>query len=281
MKNKLKIVDSAFSHQTHSCFGRKSDNIIWDRNFSDQYKGNIFFTDYDMGRAYRFKHSNNIAWLVEPSSINGNMYETFRNQTNLPFSLILSSDLNFVKEIDKKIPAEWVPVGGCWLKDNDCKIYEKTKNISIIASKKMITDGHKLRHIIINSYKEIKENAYGNGYLEIPYKLEGLKDYRFQIVVENARINGYFTEKIIDCFAAGVIPIYWGSPNISDYFNDDSIFSFSNIHELDDILKKIQADPISLYSTKLVSIEENFNISKEYYLVEDWIFKNKKWIFDE
>jgi hypothetical protein len=47
-------------------------------------------------------------------------------------------------------------------------------------------------------------------------KLEFLKRYKFSIVFENAVFPGYLTEKIFDCFFAGVIPVYLGDPNVSE-----------------------------------------------------------------
>jgi len=49
-------------------------------------------------------------------------------------------------------------------------------------------------------------------------KLDILKHYRFCIAYENTKgTPGYITEKIFDCFAAGVVPIYWGASNIEQY----------------------------------------------------------------
>lgn len=42
-------------------------------------------------------------------------------------------------------------------------------------------------------------------------KVEYLNDYMFNICPENVDSSGYVTEKIFECFAAGVVPIYWGS----------------------------------------------------------------------
>lgn len=44
-----------------------------------------------------------------------------------------------------------------------------------------------------------------------------LENYKFAICYENARgIPGYITEKIFDCFFAGVIPVYLGAPDIAE-----------------------------------------------------------------
>jgi hypothetical protein len=37
--------------------------------------------------------------------------------------------------------------------------------------------------------------------------------------MENTKIGHYITEKIINGFRAGTIPIYWGSQHVTKYFN--------------------------------------------------------------
>ena len=53
-------------------------------------------------------------------------------------------------------------------------------------------------------------------------KLPGLKDYRYALAFENCRQKNYFSEKALDCWLAWAMPIYWGCPNLSDYFPPDS-----------------------------------------------------------
>lgn len=49
-------------------------------------------------------------------------------------------------------------------------------------------------------------------------KISILQKYRFCICFENTiGLQGYITEKIFSCFAAGCIPIYWGADNIENY----------------------------------------------------------------
>ena len=62
---------------------------------------------------------------------------------------------------------------------------------------------------------------------EIPNKEIGLKDYRFSFCVENDTYDTYFTEKILDCFATGTIPVYLGAPDIGNHFNMDGIIILS------------------------------------------------------
>ena len=53
----------------------------------------------------------------------------------------------------------------------------------------------------------------------VPYsrKADTLSQYKFALTLENFRYAGYVTEKIIDALVAGVIPVYLGAPDISDF----------------------------------------------------------------
>lgn len=48
-------------------------------------------------------------------------------------------------------------------------------------------------------------------------KISCIRNYKYAICYENQIFPGYITEKIIDCFVAGVIPIYLGAPDIECY----------------------------------------------------------------
>jgi len=57
-----------------------------------------------------------------------------------------------------------------------------------------------------------------------------LSQFRFMITFENQSLPHYHTEKITNAFEAGVIPIYWGDPYITDIFDARS---FIHIPTLD------------------------------------------------
>ena len=66
--------------------------------------------------------------------------------------------------------------------------------------------------------------ASGGGYRNnvggpVADKQSFLRDYKFNIAYENSASPGYCTEKIVDAFAAGAVPIYWGDPEICGEFN--------------------------------------------------------------
>jgi len=43
--------------------------------------------------------------------------------------------------------------------------------------------------------------------------------HKFALAIENCSYPGYITEKFIDAALADTIPIYWGDPDVADYFN--------------------------------------------------------------
>jgi len=164
---------------------------------------------------------------------------------------------------------EFVPLGGCWIKDEDIRVHPKTKGVSIIASQKSSTYGQQLRHKVINELGEGLA-VYGRGYNPMEYKLKALKDYKYSIVIENCKEDYYFSEKLIDCIATGTIPIYWGCPSIGDFFNKDGILSFDTLEDLTKILMEIKEGESNIFEEALL---ENLETCKKYLIADDIIFK--------
>jgi hypothetical protein len=83
----------------------------------------------------------------------------------------------------------------------------------------------------------------------------------FSIIIENTSERNYFTEKIMDAFRTYTVPIYYGCPNISDFFRSDGIIAVSNPEELHLALNALTPE---LYWNRLHAINENFHISTAY-----------------
>ncbi|PIS03179.1 MAG: hypothetical protein COT85_03925 [Chlamydiae bacterium CG10_big_fil_rev_8_21_14_0_10_42_34] len=82
-------------------------------------------------------------------------------------------------------------------------------------------------------------------------KIDVLKNYKFSICYENTRdVKGYITEKIFDCFAAGVVPVYWGASNVTDYIPADCFIDrrkFKDMKQLYKFLKKMKKEEYNRY----------------------------------
>jgi len=59
-----------------------------------------------------------------------------------------------------------------------------------------------------------------------------IAQFRFAFAIENISYPGYHTEKIIDCFAAGVIPLYLGDPKISQAIPSEAFIHLADFSSL-------------------------------------------------
>lgn len=69
--------------------------------------------------------------------------------------------------------------------------------------------------------------------------------YQFVICCENSCLSGYITEKIINAYLAGAIPIYKGAPDIENYFNSKSFLNANKLTlvQLKEKIKELLLDP--------------------------------------
>jgi len=103
---------------------------------------------------------------------------------------------------------------------------KKTNKISLVASDLTYIQGHKKRFAFVNKlighFKD-RIDFFGRGINEIEDKFNALAPYQFSICIENNVVPNYFTEKISECFLTYTIPIYYGCPNIDDYYPNSSM----------------------------------------------------------
>ena len=137
----------------------------------------------------------------------------------------------------------------------------------------------------LNKYKNIDmggrfHNNVG-GYVKD--KIEFLKQYKFSLAMENSEADGYTSEKIIDAYLAGTIPIYYGDYMVDDYINPKTYILIRNHRDMANkinYIKKIDNDD-NLYRSILkekVFIDDFFvdNIENERKKFLLHIFEQKK-----
>jgi hypothetical protein len=142
-----------------------------------------------------------------------------------------------------------------------------------------MTDHHIFRHEIASHAKNLLNNdldLYGTGYHPVDYKLEALKDYQFSIVMENCCVDNYWSEKIIDCFKTGTIPIYYGPDSIGRTFNTDGIIPFKTKEQLELILNELcimRNGYVEERPHLQAAIADNFKKADKYLVQEDLIWE--------
>lgn len=202
------------------------------------------------------------AWLLEPYCISPQTYEYIEKHFS-KFDNVFGHDLKRLGHL----PNFWYsPSCMTFILPKDRKCYKvKTRQVSACFSSKCSSDGHKLRHRIFDKFKGMI-TFFGtiNGNYVVN-KVDSLRFFKYQVVVENEQTDGYYTEKLIDCFLTGTIPIYWGSAHLP--FNEKGVIRFDDLQHLGTILEHLPpVDPAVILS--------NFELAKRYTNPERFIAKS-------
>lgn len=64
-------------------------------------------------------------------------------------------------------------------------------------------------------------------------------EYNFVIAMENTNVPGYITEKIMNAYSGGAIPIYWGTSEVNEFFNKDSFVNVSDFDSIDECVEYV------------------------------------------
>lgn len=157
---------------------------------------------------------------------------------------------------------------------------EKSYAISNLAGTKNFgATGHILRQVIhhhqhlfssfpITFFRSIAQmpiiKDYGNNPLiekKLSDKLQLFKNFQFSIVIENSKQDNYFSEKLIDCLITKTIPIYYGCPNIKEYF-DTTGWILIEKDSYEDIIHELLSKLLNLhpdyYQNNFDTVEENY-----------------------
>lgn len=265
--DELTIIGAPFSiNHGSSCSTRKPKNFRWVAHPDSKI---FVLADRAIPMAINSNIQDKIlyGWIVESFQIVPDVLQFIKNNKEQLFTKLkgiftcsdelCSQDSRFIK----------IPPGSNlpWTEDVDCKIYEKTKNVSMLSSPKNYAKGHKIRWNVASALKD-KIDIFGGvvnskvigvdtGFHHKP-KLDALKDYRFSITIENDDHSGYYTEKITDCFATGTIPIYWGDPSIGKIFDSKGIIMIDNQSDIDWIPNLLEQN----YLDRMDSIKKNYEI---------------------
>lgn len=141
-------------------------------------------------------------------------------------------------------------------KPRKLNLEQKTKFCALIANN---PEGLRINlYNTISQYKQV--DGYGNMFNRPlrQSKLDILPQYRFCLCPENSVYDGYVTEKLIDAYAGGAIPIYSGATAVDWEFN---AHAFLNYYDMTDMnwfikhIKKIDSDDeeyVTMYEQPLL-----------------------------
>lgn len=272
---RINMIGGGFQHDVCSSALNKNKHVEWVKDESSKISIHI-----DNAILLNINpHKDNYGWFAESSSIIPTIIDSVKNNIDLykeKFKYIFTHDKRVIElnpEFFKFTPPNALP----WVQTK--QIYSKDKLASFIVSNKMMTNGHKFRLDALNKVKH-RVDHFGRGFSnQLPWsyfdskgveesgKLHALKDYYFSFAFENDNYPSIFCEKITDCFATGTVPIFWGTPDIGDYFDINGIIVFDDNFNVDSLSPE-------LYYSKMDYIKNNFEKCLELCSSEDYIYKN-------
>lgn len=185
--------------------------------------------------------------------------------------------------LDKCPNAKKYVYGTSWISPNNIDISKKQFKISSLSGSKRVGEsrGHVLRQVLYHHqhlFQDIPFTWYRSK-AQIPHlidygnnpfisstlsgKTELFDEFQFSLVIENSKEINYFTEKIMDCLLTKTIPLYWGCPNIAEYF-DTTGWIILETESVEELLEKCKILTPDYYNTYTNIIEKNYETAKQY-----------------
>jgi hypothetical protein len=192
--------------------------------------------------------------MGEPSDIHARHIRLLRWSWRR-FFRVMSFNETLVRSLPNGV---FLPFGSTWVPDWRGLDLTKTGMVSLIASEKRDTEGHRLRHAIVDWARgtDRQVDIMGRGYRPFDRKSDGLAPYRYSVIIENGREENYFSEKLVDCLLCGTVPIYWGCPNIDRFFDTSGFVICHDAEELKAAIASVSVEDYTARAPRILAQRE-------------------------
>lgn len=262
----LTAYGSPFKHDITSCHNVPPSNFKW--VFDKKSKDDIeVYLDYDMFGGIESNCPNKFLWICESRGIiPQQMHFLKTNASNIQsiYKKIFVHDHELL-EISPIFSYCPPAANSTWVIDR--AIHPKKKLVSMVSSGKTMCAGHHFRNNMMIQFRNTGYpiDYYGRLFNPFEKKEDVLRDYCFSITIENERYSNYYTEKLMDCFACGTIPIYYGTPDVSKMFNMDGIILLDDKFDINMLSE-------DLYYSKMDAIKDNFERCNNHRSSDDYLY---------
>ena len=123
------------------------------------------------------------------------------------------------------------------------ELFKEKKAFCSLVSSHHTPQRHKMLDAL-NEYKRVDCAGNVGHNVDIPSGIKAVVDFesthKFSIAFEHSSREDYITEKLVQSFAAGTIPIYWGAPNVTKYFNPDAMIVIKDESDIPTAVDRIK-----------------------------------------
>lgn len=278
--------------------------------FKEKYKNTpiSLFMDYTPSMEDLNQNPYNFIILHEPNEFFG-IHNWVYDNANY-FSAVLTYNSKLLNNLPNAIKFNFgVPNTDDKEYFNSFKHKQKDFEISFLSGMKDISQGHKLRQEVYKLENSINipkkwfkvlddfdhEKGVRPGYGEYSKSLSSIpkteapeqygkrflfNDSMFHIVIENVKVDNWYTEKLIQAFNTKTLPLFWGCDNLNDEgYDEKGIIRFNTSEELLNIINNLTEKD---YTDRLPYINHNYKLSlKDNFKnkledILDWIIKENK-----
>jgi len=136
----------------------------------------------------------------------------------------------------------------------------------------------------VHSYGRFKTNDYGLQQLskgrywrDAKYEFFLKNKHKYSICFEHSSYPYYCTEKLMDTFLAGSIPLYWGDPKINENWNKEAFINVGKLgSETLNLLKKLETNKDmfnKIYNEPIFTDEQKKNHIYNIDNFENWLIE--------
>lgn len=209
------LVESVFSQST--CL------------FDKKWKYTFFFTGESFQNLGRFQH---LRLGHYDCLLTGTPNDVARKNVNFPLFLYYLYSRNLVSRLvfPKTTPSIFVPTKNVCAVISNGSSSRRNEILDKINERIAIEYAGSFR----NNVPKIQNNDYASTQL-----IELYSHYKFVVCFENTVEGTYITEKIVNGFLSGSIPLYFGTDKVFDYFNKDR-FLYVNEASLEEAVQRME-----------------------------------------
>lgn len=139
----------------------------------------------------------------------------------------------------------------------------------------------------VHSYGRFKVNDFslqhasqGKYWRDAKYEFFLQRRHKFAITYEHSSYPGYCTEKLMDGFLGGSIPIYWGDPRIHKEWNEKAFINSMKLgSDTFETIKKLDNDPKlfeEMYNAPVFTDEQRESHIENMENFENWLIEKIK-----
>jgi len=122
----------------------------------------------------------------------------------------------------------------------------------------------------------LQQASQGKYWRDVKYEFFQTHKHKYSIAFENNSYPWYTTEKLMDAFLAGSMPLYWGDPKIKLDWNPDAFINVGKLgnDETMNLMRKMETDNTvfqEMYSQPVFTDEQKINHIANIDNFETWL----------